>query len=59
MTVGSYTPLTYRIAFAALQGMGIDLARKLLDVVGSCVPSLEAVARFIPMIIGTTACNGR
>lgn len=35
MTVGSYTPLTYRIAFAALQGMGIDLARKLLDVVGS------------------------
>ena len=35
MTVGRYTPLTYRIAFAALQGMGIDLARKLLDVVGS------------------------
>ena len=35
MTVGSYTPLTYRIAFAGLQGMGIDLARKLLDVVGS------------------------
>lgn len=30
-----YTPLTYRIAFASLQGMGIDLARKLLDVVGS------------------------
>ena len=29
------TPLTYRIAFANLQGMGIDLARKLLDVVGS------------------------
>ena len=35
MTAGSYTPLTYRIAFASLQGMGIDLARKLLDVVGS------------------------
>ena len=35
MTVGSYTPLTYRIAFASLQGMGIDLARKLLDVVGN------------------------
>ena len=30
-----YTPLTYRIAFVNLQGMGIDLARKLLDVVGS------------------------
>ncbi len=30
-----YTPLTYRIAFASLQGMGVDLARKLLDVVGS------------------------
>ena len=30
-----YTPLTYRIAFAAMQGMGVDLARKLLDVVGS------------------------
>ena len=29
------TPLTYHIAFASLQGMGIDLARKLLDVVGS------------------------
>ncbi len=28
------TPLTYRIAFASLQGMGVDLARKLLDVVG-------------------------
>lgn len=27
--------LTYRIAFARLQGMGVDLARKLLDVVGS------------------------
>ena len=35
MTEGSYTPLTYRIAFAGLQGMGVDLARKLLDVVGS------------------------
>jgi DNA processing protein len=35
MIIGSYTPLTYRIAFASLQGMGIDLARKLLDVVGS------------------------
>lgn len=30
-----YTPMTYRIAFASLQGMGVDLARKLLDVVGS------------------------
>ena len=30
-----YTPLAYRIAFASLQGMGVDLARKLLDVVGS------------------------
>ncbi|MBR4829371.1 MAG: DNA-processing protein DprA [Muribaculaceae bacterium] len=29
-----YTPLAYRIAFANLQGMGVDLARKLLDVVG-------------------------
>lgn len=29
------TPLGYRIAFANLQGMGVDLARKLLDVVGS------------------------
>ena len=29
------TPLTYRIAFASLQGMGVDLARKLIDVVGS------------------------
>lgn len=27
--------LAYRIAFASLQGMGVDLARKLLDVVGS------------------------
>ena len=35
MTAGSYTPLMYRIAFASLQGMGVDLARKLLDVVGS------------------------
>ena len=31
----AHTPLTYRIAFASLQGMGVDLARKLLDVVGS------------------------
>ena len=30
----AYTPLTYRIAFASLQGMGVDLARKLMDVVG-------------------------
>ncbi len=29
------TPLVYRIAFADMQGMGVDLARKLLDVVGS------------------------
>ena len=29
------SPLLYRIAFASLQGMGVDLARKLLDVVGS------------------------
>ena len=27
--------MVYRIAFASLQGMGVDLARKLLDVVGS------------------------
>ena len=31
----AYTPLVYRIAFAGMQGMGVDLARKLLDVVGS------------------------
>ncbi len=31
----STSPLACRIAFASLQGMGIDLARKLLDVVGS------------------------
>ena len=30
-----YTPLTYHIAIASLQGMGVDLARKLLDVVGT------------------------
>lgn len=30
-----YTPLTYRIAFAGLQGMSVDLAHKMLDVVGS------------------------
>ena len=35
MTNTGCTPLTYRIAFAGLQGMGVDLARKLLDVVGS------------------------
>lgn len=35
MTAGNHTPLMYRIAFAGLQGMGVDLARKLLDVVGS------------------------
>lgn len=35
MMTGGYTPLTYRIAFAGLQGMGVDLAHKLLDVVGS------------------------
>lgn len=35
MTDGSYTPLSYRIAFACMQGMSVDLARKLLDVVGS------------------------
>ena len=29
------TSLVYRIAFADMQGMGVDLARKLLDVVGS------------------------
>ena len=29
------TPLVYRIAFADMQGMGVDLARKLLDVIGS------------------------
>ncbi|MBR5685304.1 MAG: DNA-processing protein DprA [Muribaculaceae bacterium] len=35
MSDGQYSPMTYRIAFASLQGMGVDLARKLLDVVGS------------------------
>ncbi len=35
MTTNALTPLGYRIAFANLQGMGIDLARKLLDIVGS------------------------
>ena len=30
-----YSTLVYRIAFASMQGMGVDLARKLLDVVGS------------------------
>ena len=32
---GEYSSLVYRIAFAGMQGMGVDLARKLLDVVGS------------------------
>jgi len=35
MTDAGYTPMACRIAFASMQGMGIDLARKLLDVVGS------------------------
>lgn len=35
MSKDRYTPMVYRIAFASLQGMGVDLARKLLDVVGS------------------------
>jgi len=35
MSEDRYTPMVYRIAFASLQGMGVDLARKLLDVVGS------------------------
>ena len=35
MSSNGLTPLGYRIALANLQGMGIDLARKLLDVVGS------------------------
>ena len=35
MTSNTLTPLGYRIAFPNLQGMGIDLARKVLDVVGS------------------------
>ena len=35
MTNDVRSPLVYRIAFASLQGMGVDLARKLLDVVGS------------------------
>ena len=34
MTAASPTTV-YRMAFASLQGMGVDLARKLLDVVGS------------------------
>ena len=34
MTDQAYSLMTYRIAFASMQGMGIDLARKLLDVVG-------------------------
>lgn len=35
MAAMEYTPMIYRLAFASLQGMGVDLARKLLDVVGS------------------------
>ena len=35
MASQEFSPTTYRIAFASLQGMGVDLARKLLDVVGS------------------------
>jgi len=35
MTATPYSQLVYRIALASMQGMGIDLARKLLDVVGS------------------------
>ena len=31
----SHDELTYRIAFASVRGMGIDLATKLLEVVGS------------------------
>lgn len=34
-TADRYSPLAYRIALAGMQGMGVDLARKLLDVVGS------------------------
>ena len=34
MSNNGFTALTWRIAFANLQGMGVDLARKLLDVVG-------------------------
>lgn len=30
-----YSPLVYHIAFASLQGMSLELARRLLDVVGS------------------------
>jgi len=35
MATDGLTTLGYRIAFASMQGMGIDLARKLLDIVGS------------------------
>ena len=35
MNSNRLTPLSCRIAFASLQGMGVDLAHKLLDVVGS------------------------
>ena len=35
MSDDRYSLMAYRIAFASLQGMGVDLACKLLDVVGS------------------------
>ena len=35
MSDDRYSLMAYRIAFASMQGMGVDLARKLLDVVGS------------------------
>ena len=35
MNASGLTPLVYHIAFAGMQGMGVDLARRLLDVVGS------------------------
>ncbi len=35
MTAAQHSPIIYRIALASMQGMGVDLARKLLDVVGS------------------------
>ncbi|MBQ9555849.1 MAG: DNA-processing protein DprA [Muribaculaceae bacterium] len=34
-SVSRYSTMVYRMAFANMQGMGVDLARKLLDVVGS------------------------
>ena len=65
----AYTPLTYRIAFASLQGMGVDLARKLMDVVGdeqrfftmrrkNCAPSRVAAARSTATSTAKSACNG-